>query len=137
MITITVRKKNQVTIPRELRAELGVRPGDFLCGRPEGDRLILTPAAKLEALDGHKVQLRDRHQFTLPKELCQLLWVSGSHQLRAWVEDGQLILMPGEIVGPPSRQTTEQLERDVGNARCRAKVQAPLLEAYLVRRKRG
>lgn len=40
---VKVTRKYQVTLPREVREELGIRIGDFLRVRVEDDKVILEP----------------------------------------------------------------------------------------------
>ena len=43
--TITI--KGQVTIPKEIREELGLKPGDKVIFRKEGENIVLEPASTL------------------------------------------------------------------------------------------
>jgi antitoxin PrlF len=45
MIHSRVTSKSQVTVPRSVRAALGLAPGDRLEWRLEGDRVVVTRAA--------------------------------------------------------------------------------------------
>lgn len=43
----TITTKGQVTIPKEIREELGLQPGDKVIFRKEGDNVVLKPASTL------------------------------------------------------------------------------------------
>ena len=42
-----ITTKGQVTIPKEIREELGLKPGDKVIFRKEGDSVVLEPASTL------------------------------------------------------------------------------------------
>ncbi len=46
---VRVKHKGQVTIPQQLRTELGIEEGAILEITKEDNKLILTPAPRLEA----------------------------------------------------------------------------------------
>ena len=43
--TVKVTRKYQVTIPRDVREELGIRIGDRILVEVEGDKIVLRPLA--------------------------------------------------------------------------------------------
>ena len=43
MNLIKVKKKSQITIPKEVREKLGVEPGDYFNVDTKGDKIVLTP----------------------------------------------------------------------------------------------
>jgi AbrB family looped-hinge helix DNA binding protein len=45
-VLMTISSKNQITLPVQLLRELGLRPGDRLAVKRDGDRLILRPRPK-------------------------------------------------------------------------------------------
>jgi len=49
--TAVLDRKGRVTIPSELRARLGLRPGSRLEISLEGDKIVLRPARRLRARD--------------------------------------------------------------------------------------
>lgn len=51
-MTVTVGPKGQVVIPKELRDQLGIRPGDRVDFFWEDDRLVLRTAQPLRPLFG-------------------------------------------------------------------------------------
>lgn len=55
MPLVTVKTKFQVTIPQELREELGLAEGDLLEAKVENGRIILTPK---ELVDRHEAVKR-------------------------------------------------------------------------------
>lgn len=48
---VVVTRKYQVTIPKEVRERLGIKVGDRLLVRVEGDRVILEPIKPAAALE--------------------------------------------------------------------------------------
>jgi len=46
----TVTSKGQVTLPVELRRELGIQPGQTIGFRQEGGRAVLEPAGDVQAV---------------------------------------------------------------------------------------
>jgi AbrB family looped-hinge helix DNA binding protein len=52
MTTITVSPKFQVVIPRDLRRELNIQPGQKLRARIQGDRIELIPEQPITAARG-------------------------------------------------------------------------------------
>lgn len=46
MITIRIGRRGQITIPREIRRQLGIQEGDTIALIPEGDQAILRPVTK-------------------------------------------------------------------------------------------
>jgi len=48
MYTVTVSKKYQVTIPREIREKVGLRVGDKVLVRVEGRKIIIEPITSVE-----------------------------------------------------------------------------------------
>jgi len=51
MFKAKVTSKGQVTIPKELRAKIGLRPGDFLCIKETKEGYVLNKEIKEEAFD--------------------------------------------------------------------------------------
>jgi AbrB family looped-hinge helix DNA binding protein len=47
----TVSEKGQITIPKELRDKLGIRPGQVLEMRAENGRLIATKATRVDPVE--------------------------------------------------------------------------------------
>lgn len=43
----TITTKGQVTIPKKIRKELGLQPGDKVVFRKEGENIVLKPASTL------------------------------------------------------------------------------------------
>ena len=43
MITIKMSNRGQITIPRAIRRQVGLKPGDSIALIPEGDRVVLWP----------------------------------------------------------------------------------------------
>ena len=43
MNLIKVKEKSQITIPKEVREKLGVKPGDYFNVDTKGDKIVLTP----------------------------------------------------------------------------------------------
>jgi AbrB family looped-hinge helix DNA binding protein len=43
MITIRVGRRGQITIPRDIRRQLGIQEGDTITLIPEGDQAVLRP----------------------------------------------------------------------------------------------
>ena len=43
MLTVKVTRKYQITIPKKIREELGIKVGDELIVRTDGSRIILEP----------------------------------------------------------------------------------------------
>lgn len=49
---VTLSSKYQVVIPKDVREELGWKPGKELVARVEGSSLVLTPVITWEEMDG-------------------------------------------------------------------------------------
>lgn len=52
MTTITVSPKYQIVIPRDLRRQLNIQPGQKLRARIQGDRIELIPEQPITAARG-------------------------------------------------------------------------------------
>jgi AbrB family looped-hinge helix DNA binding protein len=50
-VKVRVSDKGRVTIPKQLRDQLGIRSGDELDLQVDGDRLVATNAAEHDAID--------------------------------------------------------------------------------------
>ena len=46
MITVKIGKRGQITIPRDIRRNLGLKEGDKIALISQGDRAILQPITK-------------------------------------------------------------------------------------------
>ena len=46
MITVTVGKRGQVTLPRAIRQRAGIQDGDRVAVSLEGDRIVMLPLGK-------------------------------------------------------------------------------------------
>lgn len=135
MVIVKIAKKNQVTVPLSLRAEMHFAPGDVLYGHLDDTRLVLTSKIAAGEQVDYEIQLRDRFQLTLPAKLRQA-WVAAPHVLEATVEGGSLVLAPKIVVGPPNVQRVDRLQREVEAIRRPSAIVNPRLERYLRRRKR-
>jgi len=60
-----VTSKNQVTVPKKIAEEYGIRPGDDIEWAPAGDVIRVTPPGKHPARQDRESQLRLFDQATL------------------------------------------------------------------------
>ncbi|NPV68431.1 MAG: AbrB/MazE/SpoVT family DNA-binding domain-containing protein [Anaerolineae bacterium] len=66
MITVTVGKRGQITLPSAVRRRTGIQDGDRMAISLEGDRIVLLPLGKT------LLDLRGSIAVTAPQDFAQI-----------------------------------------------------------------
>ncbi len=66
MITVTVGKRGQITLPSAIRQQMGIRDGDRVALALEGERIIMLPLSKT------LLELRGSVPVSGPQDLAQI-----------------------------------------------------------------
>lgn len=71
--TSSISSKGQITIPQEVRARLGLRPGDRVEFVAEGDKTVIRPARG--------------HANVFEKYIGALPWLKTREEINAWISE--------------------------------------------------